>query len=185
MAEEQNSQQAGSSAGTASSKKPISASLARLLAEAAAAYPGKTIWLTGRYEPKNGKHDIDKHDTDPGDPTDPEFGSFGPYFTKKETNKHDKDIVDLVLRWKPVGTSGPHTNEKVYSIDDCDMMVLSLAALDKFVIPYYARILGAGEAAQLRQRFLDGDAAVLRHLPDTEPGTGTLANVVKAFSPGI
>ncbi len=55
-------------------------------------------------------------------------------------------------------------------INECDAVFTSLSAVEKFVVPYYARMRGLAECESLRMKFADNASAVaILHLPGSVP----------------
>jgi|GEM_PF-1614805 hypothetical protein len=75
------------------------------------------------------------------------FEKFGPYFTKKEMSKpfeYDAIRLSFLKNQKEVGAE--------FFPGDTDALILSLAAYDKFFLPYYVRLYGLEVAAKMRGR---------------------------------
>jgi hypothetical protein len=52
----------------------------------------------------------------------------------------------------------------------CDAIFTSLSAIDKFVVPYYAKLMSLPEVEQMRTEFAEqGSILAAVHLPDSEP----------------
>ncbi len=56
-----------------------------------------------------------------------------------------------------------------------DAIFWSEAAVEKFVLPYYARVATVGEAARMRKAFNHPSVAAMIHMPDST--SGMLSNV--------
>jgi hypothetical protein len=75
------------------------------------------------------------------------FEKFGPYFTKKEMSKpleYDAIRIGFLKNNKEVGA-------ELYP-GDTDAFILSLAAYDKFFLPYFVRLYGLDVAGKMRAR---------------------------------
>jgi hypothetical protein len=180
---------AGSAAPAESGRKvKVSAILARLLAEAAAGHPGKTIWFTALLKP-NEKKEFDISDPieseeEPDVDIGMERGLFGPYFTDLEPNGHTRKLVKFTVSSEKLDGTG--AKDEPFLAKDVDLLVGSLAALDKFVLPYYARIAGVEFALKLRQDFLKANTSLFRHLPGSEPSLGVSEEKLrKSFAIGL
>jgi hypothetical protein len=63
------------------------------------------------------------------------------------------------------------------TLADGDAMFLSLSAVDKFVVPYYARLRRLQEVTAMREEFASNPrAALMMHLPWSEPDIGVVGN---------
>ena len=71
-------------------------------------------------------------------------------------------------------------------INDCDAIFTSLAAVEKFVGPYYARVLGLEKAEEMRLRFAnDPKVVAMVHLPtsvEDEAALSAAAHVLAAYA---
>lgn len=177
-----------SSQSASTTQKPISAALARRLAEAADGYRniGEVNFLA-RYEPDKVKlFDLSraypaKH-TNPGDldPEDrmklnhPDYDWFGPYDTK------DSVVPKLTITRIVVWVMGEGEEERPIEIPTrpspdpekkpFDALFWSLSAVEKFAVPYYARLHGGKYADQVVTDFIADDFFLTGHRPGTEYG---------------
>jgi hypothetical protein len=71
-------------------------------------------------------------------------------------------------------------------INDCDAIFTSLSAVEKFVAPYYARVLGLEKAEEMRVRFAkDWRLVAMVHLPtsvEDEAALSPTAHVMAAYA---
>lgn len=145
-------------------RKPVSALLARRLAGAASGFPnGKNVWFYARYDRKNLSFDVSDpivSDTAPADPTDPDFGLFGPYQTPAIPSRRPavaRVTIELV-----------DGRRVTLPIEKADTLFLSPSALEKFAIPYYAALGDLELAMKIRRTFEDDNVVLLCHGPNTE-----------------
>jgi hypothetical protein len=99
-----------------------------------------------------------------------------------------KPIVDLLTRDDEVPSKQRETvvlssdrpikfpkNPKL-TLADGDAIFLSLAAVDKFVVPYYVRLKRLPEVLAIREEFASNPkAAVMIHLPSSHTSIGVIA----------
>lgn len=136
--------------GAQRSSKDPTASLARRVAEAAAGLRnGRRVWFVVQEDPphKLRKH-YDESAADEDVATNPGYLKVGPYLTPDETPQ--KRAIETV-RIKFAGVA----QELTYKGDEVDALFFSLAALDKFYYPYYARLHGVETAAAMRRKYVD------------------------------
>jgi hypothetical protein len=73
---------------------------------------------------------------------------------------------------------------RAHDINQCDAIFTSLSAVEKFVAPYYARVLGLKESEAMRERFAtDADVVAMMHLPSSvedEAALGPAAHILAA-----
>lgn len=163
--------------------RPISARLARRLAEAAFGYMGLgPVYLVAAYEP------IDN----PGDPYDvvpfkddwaaaerhatllntdrvpPRYGVFGPYETGHSggTSAYTLRTVDLYVHAPP--NSRPAEEPYTLSTSEFDSLFWTRAAVEKFAVPYYAVLYSPRFAQKVLDEYESADLAVLGHMPWSE-----------------
>jgi hypothetical protein len=138
---------------------PISASLLRRLAEAADGYrSGKPVFIVATATPP---HDVDPVYAVYEDASKAKLGVakagasyrvFGPYVTGRDRFKgKPAEVVSITVKLQ---TEARETSTVTVDPQAYDLLVWTLPALDKFVIPYYARIYGAEQANQLREDYL-------------------------------
>ncbi len=177
-------------------KKAVTAALARRLAEAADGYRniGEVNFLA-RYEPdndkffdlsegypeqyQNSKHpNLREHDQKKVEKLGGEYDWFGPYDTK------DSKVPKVVIKRIEVILEDPNEEgkEKIVVIETLptdsedpnkqpfDAMFWSLSALEKFAVPYYARLHGGKYADQVVTDFTADDFFLTAHRPGTEYG---------------
>jgi len=105
-----------------------------------------------------------------GDPDGKQYGVFGPYWTKLAQSGTVARRAGTVVKQVVVHLSDGQT----ISLDptDVDAVFWSPAAIDKFVLPYYAGIGSVEEAAEIVKKLERG--IILVHRPGsewrTEPG---------------
>lgn len=75
---------------------------------------------------------------------------------------------------------------RAHDINDCDAIFTSLSAVEKFVTPYYARVLGLEKAEEMRQRFAtDPRVVAMVHLPSSvedEAALSSAGHVLAAYA---
>lgn len=144
----------------------VSATMLRVLAEAADVYrSGKPVYLVADYRyPHNvlrafaSKAAADKVRADSG----ANYGVFGPYVTTPDVapDTANRILAIRVLMKTPEGN-------KTVAVDprQADALFLSMSAVDKFVLPYYQKILGPDYALKLRDKALEAmrSRLFLRH----------------------
>ena len=75
---------------------------------------------------------------------------------------------------------------KIVDINQCDAIFTSLSAVEKFVVPYYARMRGLAECEAMRLRFAeDREAVALLHLPGSVETTARLVDSANMFFAGV
>lgn len=131
------------------SQRPKSASLLRRLAEAADGYrDGQSRYLVFHYDRADKRDRVftEREDADQylqGLPSEErtDFGVFGPYVSPLDQPTTER-VSTIVVEW----------GQKRESIDaaDYDSLFWTSSAIDKFLIPYYTRVLGISKAATLR-----------------------------------
>jgi hypothetical protein len=139
----------------------ISSSLARVLAEVARDFhTGRPIYLvatlkpphyvTGRYDSQTEAETAARAATAAGDTS----GAFGPFETPLDIVRQGAASIDSVV----IYTRAPSGAQRITLTmgDDVDALFLTPAAIDKFLIPYYAQLYGPDVAAQYRTNILAG-----------------------------
>ena len=138
--------------------------LARRLAGAASGFPdGRNVWFYARYNRKDLSFDVSEpmvSDTPPADPTDKEFGLFGPYQTPALPAKRTP-VARVTLEL----TDG---REVTLRVEEADTLFLTPSALEKFAIPYYAALGDLELAMRIRKKFEEESVVMLCHGPNTE-----------------
>lgn len=130
--------------------KDPTASLARRVAEAAAGLSnGRRVWFAVQEDPPHRlrKH-YDESAADEDVANNPGYLKVGPYRTQDETP--NKRAIETI-RIKFVGVA----QELTYQGGEVDALFFSLAALDKFYYPYYARLHGVETAAAMRKKYVE------------------------------
>lgn len=146
--------------GTATaSHPPIPPSLLRRLAEAADGAKG-TVWFVASYGVnEEGKHEISKEflsqaAAEATVQNTATHGVFGPY--EAPPAYVEKGIVSWV-----VGTK-KHGSQEIRQ-DRYDAFFWSESALRKFVLPYYANLVGPEYATEIRAAFRDPEVLLMAH----------------------
>lgn len=140
-----------------SQEPPPSASLLRVLAEAADGYrTGGPIWIVAGYDPPHQVLEV----TDNAEGAQaalreapPGFGLFGPYVTPADDVPYAQlSVLEVLIIVGPGDT---------LSLDPAqyDAAFWSLPAIEKFCVPYYARVYGAERAEDMLNQVKD-EAAV-------------------------
>lgn len=147
---------------TARPGKDHSASLARRVAEAAAGLRnGRRVWFVVEEKPR---HRLRKHYDEAAADADvansPGYIKVGPYLTPDET-PHKRPVEQVRIKLKDQVT------EVVYRGEDVDALFFSLAALEKFVYPYYTLVYGPDRAAEMRKNYVEASNkfAIFCHEP--------------------
>ncbi len=83
-------------------------------------------------------------------------------------NTPDREIIKMDLRFRM--HDGTEEDMEV-DLDEVDAVFASLSAIEKFVIPYYARLYGAGYAEALRAAHQAGTIRLDCHGPGSIPWT--------------
>lgn len=159
----------------------LSPSLARVLAEAADGNrTGAQLWfaanqnfphrLTGPYESERQARDAAR---DSGST----WGAFGPFVTPRDSVEFN--VVSVTLTIQRDG----RTEQVTIDPRQVDALFLSMAAVDKFMIPYYSRIYGSAYGAALRERIASAPGR-LRAAPVPCHITGTSAKCAILLDPG-
>jgi hypothetical protein len=144
-------------AGDSSAK---SASLLRRLAEAADGYrDGRPRWVVIHRKGIEGHHDVagvfmsSEEANVVVQRTGPDYAVFGPFVTvddpPDESTPSPKDVVEVTIKQR---------DGEVIRIDPnkVDALFWTLAAFDKFVVPYLTRVDGARYAAEQRELYRVG-----------------------------
>ena len=144
-------------AGDSSAK---SASLLRRLAEAADGYrDGRPRWVVIHRSGVQGHHDVAGVFTSSEQANvevqraGPDYAVFGPFVTvddpRDESTPSPEDVVEVTVKQR---------DGKVILVDPnkVDALFWTLAAFDKFVVPYLTRVDGARYAAEQRELYRVG-----------------------------
>jgi hypothetical protein len=140
----------------AEAKEPqVSASLLRRLAEVADAYrTGRPVFIVASTK---APHDIKDVYEDAGAATKaaaaagPSYQRFGPYITPRDRFKgKPAEVLAITVKLR----TGSDTVSVTVDPRKYDALVWTLPALDKFLVPYYARIYGLDRARELREEYL-------------------------------
>lgn len=139
---------------------PISATLARRLAEAADGFRNvDQVFFIAQYEDPytildfltltSAEHYFNEHNFQTT-----EYGIFGPYRTLDEFNKsgqkqvEDITSIDLKIHFK----DGGHENATLQG--SIDSIFFNLSSLDKFIFPYYCHVYGVDHAKKMRDTII-------------------------------
>ncbi|HYR12060.1 MAG TPA: hypothetical protein VEQ60_30020 [Longimicrobium sp.] len=177
--------------------KEIPATLIRRLGEAADGFrgKGKAYYVVSLTPDAHGNHEVlgpyaKKKDVPAKVAAQVKSGMrgwFGPIHTPGPSPASTSDIVitDLVLSTRgPGSTTGKVTIEG--SKFDC--LFYSISAIEKFAIPYYARMFGGDYVKRLHESVTADNFLLMGHLPGTEyqnPAPGAAAPMEEPCSPGI
>ncbi|HEX2191486.1 MAG TPA: hypothetical protein VHG51_21420 [Longimicrobiaceae bacterium] len=158
-------------------EQPISAAMARRLAEAADGFrSGKPVYLVVDYEDPErvrsfegeGAREAAERARREGEAAGEgsRLGVFGPFLTEGDPpGAAGAEVLDVTIRVRlPDGS----TRTETFGGTEVDALFWSRAAVDKFVVPYYAAARGLEHAARLADAFAGEDAYVLAHLPDSD-----------------
>lgn len=157
--------------------RAVSAMLLRRLAEAADGHRNREAWFVARYSPV-GDTCMDVFDLSPHASEEEaraalaekefpdDYGVFGPYLTDDGTRPTFR-IHDIEIRLRHSRTGQLQRPLRIEG-HRFDALFYSLSALEKFAIPYYARLHGPAYAEQMRRDFLAKDFYLMGHLPLTE-----------------
>jgi hypothetical protein len=165
--------------------RPISARLARRLAEAAFGYMGLgPVYLAAAYEPIDGVADpydviCFRSDWAAAEryaayrntiPDSPRYGVFGPYDTELGgvplTSQYSLDTISLLVD-SPASTS-PAQGTLTIPASDYDSLFWTRAAVEKFAVPYYAALYSPAFAEFVLEEYDGARLAVLGHMPWSE-----------------
>ena len=149
---------------------PLSAPLLRRLAEAADGYrTGKAVYVVASVRAPytvRGVFEADSQATIEARKAGPSYSVFGPYVTPRDEFKEaPAEILDITVKIQTAkGPVSVTVNPKEY-----DAMFWSVAAVDKFLVPYYAGVAGANRAVQVRAGYLANVATspILLHILHT------------------
>ncbi len=136
----------------------ITANMLRALAEAAEAFRGRNAALV--HNPENTTHPYSVV----ADPTGNRPDALIRLRTDDDppfaTRDHPLTLSTIpAVRFSNLGSK---------TLADCDALFLSLAAVDKFVVPYYAGMRDLAEVKRRRDEFAtNGKLLAMAHLPDS------------------
>lgn len=159
---------------------PLSALVAKRLAEAADGYRGKLMYFVSDFETAGelgafeGEDERDQarkdRDAREANGNGRKFGVFGPFFTEEADAIREAglkpEILDITVR---VRLPDEQVHSETFKGDEFDALFWSRSALDKFVIPYYVTALNLEYANKLPGQFSEPNIYMLAHLPDTTP----------------
>jgi hypothetical protein len=130
----------------------------------------------------------------------PDAGTTGRRFTAMAKSAAEQKGLKPILTLRTNDTPGPieraplnlstsqpleFVGNKIVNINQCDAIFTSLSAVEKFVVPYYARMRGLAECEGMRLRFAqDSRAVALLHLPGSVEETARLADTANMFFAG-
>ena len=102
---------------------------------------------------------------------------------------NDRNDQDKPVQREPVTLTADKplefVNGRVININQCDAIFTSLSAVEKFVVPYYARMRGLVECESMRGQFAsDARAVAMLHLPGSVEETARLADTANMFVAG-
>jgi hypothetical protein len=160
--------------------RPVSATMLRILAEAADVYrTGKPIYLVADYRyPHNVLRGFPNRTAAVKAQKDSasNYGLFGPYVTPVDPIPAAAPRVVAITV-----TTRTAAGDQTYKVDpeSADALFFTLSAVDKFVLPYYQKTLGPAYAEQLRNKVIDQlrDGAFMRHCWSwicSDPGPGPI-----------
>jgi hypothetical protein len=134
----------------------VSATMLRVLAEAADVHrTGKPVFLVADYRyPHNvlpaftSRSEAEKVQADSG----ATYGVFGPYVTPQDPIPHPGSRV-LSIRITTQTPRGPRSHD----VDPrrADALFFTMSAIDKFLLPYYHKLLGPDYARRLREKSVE------------------------------
>jgi hypothetical protein len=151
-------------------QRTTTATLLRVLSEAADVYrTGKPIYLVADYRyphnvlPGFGNKDsaltaAKRLNANKG----ASFDVFGPYVTPQDSiSETALQIVSISITTKTSSGTKTHTVDPRRT----DALFLNLSAIDKFVLPYYSKVLGPAYASRLREKSIEAirSGAFMRH----------------------
>lgn len=172
MASKKGSPKQAASGSSGSAKKRSStdptAAAARRAAEAAAGLRnGKQVWFVLRNDEP---HRLQAHYSEQDAAgalakAGAGYVKMGPYLTDPDAGVSKKKKKIEWIKVKLVG------DPKEYSLDPetRDALFWSVAAMDKFMLPYYTMVYGPERAAAIRKQYLESDAAFECHDPISDP----------------
>jgi hypothetical protein len=165
--------------------RPISARLARRLAEAAFGYMGLgPVYLVAAYEPIDSvadPYDVTCFRSDweaaeafaailNTDPELPRYGVFGPYATELVgeplISQYSLDTISLLV--DSPADSSPAQGTLTIPASEFDSLFWTRAAVEKFAVPYYAALYSPAFADLVLEEYDGARLAVLGHMPWSE-----------------
>lgn len=161
--------------------RPISASLARVLGEAASsAFAPEEFFVVCRYDPDPDPADLTPFDVQRPCATyeaaqklveelrmrhpDVEYGIFGP-FAPGPRRLERITVGSIIVHPQRGGEQLPPVEIRG---DKYDALFYSEEAVRKFVVPYYAHVIGPEYATAVLDAFNDAPFALMGHLPWSE-----------------
>jgi hypothetical protein len=82
---------------------------------------------------------------------------------------------------RPITIQKFHGGSRTYTLADCDCVCTSVAAFEKFFLPYYLPLMTAEQFARFRTVMDDPAVLCVVHLPTSEPSIGDLAGSDAAY----
>lgn len=147
--------------------QPISAGLARRLAEAATGYADEgVVYVTALYTPNydsEDPYDVQAYPTLP-EPPGAGYGIFGPFQT---TLPDATAQAQATVQEFQVGISGP-TTFSIYPASQYDALFYSAAAVKKFAVPYYSSLYSGAYGDHVLSAFQEAPVALMAHMPWSE-----------------
>lgn len=148
--------------------RPIPAGLLRRLGEAAAGFSGGELWFVGSFEPDAlESYEVmgpfaSSAEASAAMPGDSRFGVCGPYV--------GGTLTMLGSVREPIATVTVRTPSESIELDatEYDCAFWGPAAIDKFVLPYYASSSGLLLASDVKRRCADPAALFLAHMPGSK-----------------
>ena len=123
------------------SASPVSATLLRVVAEAADGYrTGEPTYFVAEYRFPHSVRGPYKTLADARNAVTRGYGVFGPYTTPPDEQKETVRVVRVTL--SVLNEKGVRTESEVKLDSAVDALFLTRAAVDKFLVPYYVRVYG-------------------------------------------
>jgi hypothetical protein len=150
--------------------QPISAGLARRLAEAATGYAEEgEVYVTALYTPNydsEDPYDVQawQHWQDVPNPLESGYGVFGPFQT---TLYGSSQKAQATVEEFQVSISGP-TTFSIYPASQYDALFYSAAAVKKFAVPYYSSLYSGAYGDHVLSAFQEAPVALMAHMPWSE-----------------
>ena len=140
---------------------PTAAPLLRRLAEVADAYrTGKPVYIVASTA---APYDVRAVYFDPKTAADSSSGSyhvFGPYITPADRPEPATEVLSITVRIRTArGIDTVRVDPKEY-----DALFWTAPSVDKFLVPYYARVYGPERAAALHNQYLRSSIIIWGHM---------------------
>ena len=159
--------------------QPISAGLARRLAEAATGYADEgEVYVTARYTPNYDSEDpyavqAWQHWQDVPNPLEPGYGVFGPFQTTFPSPRTQATVqaFQVTLSDSTTPTSAvtaAATSPMDIPAQNYDALFYSAAAVKKFAVPYYASLYSGAYGDHVLESFQEAPVALMAHMPWSE-----------------